>query len=107
MSISQIDIIERLIIERILKAAIDASMKVTVSDGEDETLVDSSDLKEIGYHVGSSDETIIKLTDDALPGASKRVGWMLFIHGNGIDVLSDYSANARTESLADLVADIE
>jgi hypothetical protein len=89
-----IDTTERRIISRILKDALAAGYTVSVFDGEEWPVKSSTKLGEITAEIAATDETTLRFRKD---GAS--IGSLLLVHGNGCDVICDYTATDAMEAL--------
>ena len=95
---------ERAIIAQLLDDAAAAGYLVSVHDGEGFAVRISSDQTAIRLAIGDTDEATLRFRDASRSysdGAQSRelVGWVYLIHGNGADVISDYSDNAETAGL--------
>lgn len=95
--------IEREIISTLVDDALQAGLLVSVFDGEEYALKLSADRAAILEVIGATDETTLRFRDPArkadgsnLPEA---VGAVFLVHGNGSDVLGDWSDNDRTNDL--------
>ncbi|HGC8067002.1 TPA: hypothetical protein ACI1IR_004362 [Yersinia enterocolitica] len=82
--------IERRIAKAAVKGLIEAGYTVSVFDGEETTLTDSTDAKAIEAAMFTTDEDrlhVTRVTDG-------QKGWVLFIYGNdGYDVIADNTVN--------------
>ena len=79
-------------VNRLLRDAKAAGYTITISDYEEEKGGTPEDLKDALFGL---DEAHVILHKDG-----KRIGWVFLVFGNdGWDLISDYSANARVESL--------
>lgn len=87
--------VERQIVERLVRDALRLAFSVSVNDGEDTTLHESTDLDAIGKAMGTTDEDWLVFHSPA----RGRVGWVRLIYGNGADVISDYTANETMERI--------
>lgn len=102
MSLSDLSIIERNVSLAIISDALAAGLVVSVYDGEEWSLRSSSDKAAIGAVIGDTCETRLTFRNPAMldgDGRPVRVGWVWLVHGNGCDVISDYSDNAPTKAL--------
>lgn len=91
--VSAID--EKQIIAAVLDAALSAGLRVSVWDGEEWALKATADRAAIEAAIGATGETVLRFRDPAAVSASRVVGSVSFIHGNGCDVIRDYSDSAR------------
>jgi len=82
-------------------SAVKRGLLVSVYDGEEWSLKLSSCLDAIGEVVGITDETTLLFRDPAalVDCQPRRVGKVLLVHGNGADVISDYSDNAEMAAI--------
>lgn len=96
---------EKLIVGRLVTDLLAAGAKLTVYDGEEETVVDSTDAKIIFEALCSTDGDVIYVS---LPVDTQR-RMVSLVWGNDTDVISDYSialepllagANALAEELS-------
>ena len=89
---------EAKIIDVIIEDALAKGVEIDVRDayGDEEEIVRLSDADAIRAEVAATGETLF---DFYRPGEEKPFGWVLLIHGNGCDVISDYTANEATEAL--------
>lgn len=93
---------ERQIIAALLDDAAAAGLLVSVYDGEWWAVKPTHDQTAIRLHVGATCETTLrfrnpaKLDERAQAGV---VGSVYLVHGNGCDVISDYSDNPATAAL--------
>lgn len=87
-------------ISRVITAALAAGLRVSVSDGEGGfNLKRSTELRDILNAVGEMDMDELIFRN----AANERVGWMMLVWGNagdGSELVSDYTANATMEALA-------
>ena len=88
--------IEERIIKEIAERALASSYSISVGDGEDFSLEQSTDAVAIMEEVGATDETVF-----VIYAGSLRLGFIHFVHGNGEDVLSDCTANMAIDDLVD------
>ena len=91
MTVQQRQQIERQIIQRIVKDALDAGFQITVDDGGDQPSVRrSADEAAIMAAVMLTDEDFLHYSK---PGEPLQ-GWVRLIYGNdGWDVVNDYTTN--------------
>jgi hypothetical protein len=87
--------LEQPIIDRVIRKALDQGHSISVSDGLSWALTRSRDYDAITAEVHATDitEFVIRNSD------KKKLGWILFIHGNDEDVISDTSDNTEIEEL--------
>lgn len=93
---------ERQIIAQLLDDAGRSGFLVSVFDGEGYAVKQSSDQTAIRLNIGATDETTLVFRDPARlddNGNPARVGTVFLVHGNGADVLSDWSDNGPTRVL--------
>lgn len=80
---------ERDICSALVKALLVEDYAVTVNDGEEETVIKSSDHDTIFNALFTTDEDWLIVYKDNV-----RVGWFRLIYGNsGWDVINDYTVN--------------
>jgi len=79
---------ERKIVRRTIKALLAAGYNLSVYDGEETTVHASTDPKQIIDAMFTTDSDVLRVYKGGL-----RAGWVQFIYGNGIDVLSDHTTN--------------
>lgn len=87
---------ERRIISALLEDAAAAGLLVSVYDGEEWACQPTADQTAVRLVIGDSDETTLRFRD---PATRVVVGSVLLIHGNGCDVISDYSDNPAMAAL--------
>lgn len=101
-------LIERRIIDAILDAAAARGWLVSVHDGEQWALAPSRDRAAIAGAIGATEQTMLRLRDPngwPDPKHGPLVGDVDLIHGNGCDVIHDYSdVPALSEMLAPALA---
>nr|AGH89371.1 hypothetical protein [uncultured bacterium] len=107
MKVEQRQLIERAIAREAIKGLIADDFKISVFDGEQTTLKNSTDAAAIEAAMFTTDE-------DQLHVAHQHVdesGWVLFIYGNdGHDVIADHTTNLEASlksasELADKIAE--
>ncbi|EJG5711709.1 hypothetical protein NAE02_002514 [Salmonella enterica] len=107
MKVELRQMIERAIAREAIKGLLADDFKISVFDGEQTTLKDSTDAAAIEAAMFTTDE-------DQLHVAHQHVdekGWVLFIYGNdGHDVIADHTTNLEMSlkgatELADKIAD--
>jgi hypothetical protein len=86
---------EAQIINRILSAALAHGGKVSVYDGEEWALKQSTDRAAIQAEVAATDMTTLRLRD----AKGDTVGSVLLVHGNGADVICDYSDSPAMDAM--------
>lgn len=96
-----IDPIERRIIDAAIKSILAAGHTISVFGDGEMDLKQSADYAEITSHVAACSQTEFKIwtrrvADDDM---ARKIGWVMFVHGNGYHVLSDHTANDETEAL--------
>lgn len=99
--------IEKQIARATVQALIDATFTVTMNDGEDDTVIQSTNVKEIVGAMFTTDEDYL-FAYDAITG--KKIGMVYFVYGNdGYDVINDYSTSLERAlaSVNALAEDIE
>jgi len=79
--------LETRIARAFIKAAINHGYDVTINDGEEDVLLNSTMCEEIIRQMFFYDDVFLMLKK---PG---KLGWARFIFGNGWDVINDYSMN--------------
>ena len=83
------------IVSRVITSALRAGYHISVFDGEEWAVKFSRDRKEIESNCFATDETHFRIrTSD-----QKSVGSVWFIHGNGGDVIADYTDDGRMDEL--------
>jgi hypothetical protein len=93
---------ERAIISRLLDDAAAAGFIVSVFDGEVWALTASSDFPAVAALVGATGETTLRFRDPSTlneRGKPALVGFVFLVHGNGSDVISDYSDTPALSAL--------
>lgn len=100
--------IEKQIAKAIVQSALSAGLTVSVFDGEEWPLKRSTDKTKILDALFSTDSDSLRFRD----AEGEIVGFVSLIYGNdGYDVISDYTATERVESLLkpaiDLSAQLE
>jgi len=83
---------EKLIVGKLVQDILAAGNTITVNDGEDETLVCSTDAKAIFEALASTDEDYVIVNSNQ----NGRYGWVRLIWGNDHDIISDYTTNLET-----------
>lgn len=99
---------EQEIISAILLEAALSGFVVSLFDGEEWVAKQTADFALIQTLIGATDETKLRFRDPASldeSGKPSSVGYVVLIHGNGCDVISDYSDGpAMTALLSKAVA---
>lgn len=80
---------EAKIIDALITAALNRGLTISVNDGEEWALRESTDRHAIQKEVAATDVTFFQLRN----ADGKKVGWFDCIHGNGCDVIHDYTDN--------------
>lgn len=93
--------IERRVIRKLLKAALAKGHQISVNDGGEWVLIKSQNQTAIMAAMFSTDEDRWRVRS----GDGDLLGEILFIHGNGRDVISDYSYNEAMRSLIEPLND--
>lgn len=92
--------LEMTIVRAYVKAILAAGHFVTVNDGGEDTVIKSRKLNEIVKAMRTTDEDVLKLTNDA----GHATGWLYFVYGNEPhEVLNDHTVNLS--SILDPVTD--
>lgn len=83
--------IEKKIIRQLIEDAIKAGYSITVSDGEETVITQSTEINKIIKVMFSTDEDVLFLHRNNEAG---WFGWVRLIYGNdGYDVIADYTVN--------------
>lgn len=93
---------ERAIISAVLDAALSRGLRVSVCDGEEWQLTGSDSLPAISSCVGLTDATTLRFRDPSrfdARGKPAAVGSVFLVHGNGRDVMADWSDNSGMAAL--------
>ncbi len=93
---------EREIIDAAIRDALKAGLYISVSGEGVTDLTPTWHYDLITSHVASCGQTELDFFKSATGDGRNmtvRVGWVLFVHGNGYDVIADYTANDETEAL--------
>ena len=98
--------VERSIVRRVILDALRAGYTLSVFDGEEVTLTQSTSARAVLAAPFTTDEdwllfsrpgdSALRLTTSAFfrPSINAREGWVRFVYGNaGYDVISDYTTN--------------
>lgn len=84
---------ERQVAEKVVRSFLARGWSVSVNDGEETVLDRSTDLAAIAAAMATTDENTLF----AYSADGKKCGFVWLIYGNGCDVISDYTANAKME----------
>jgi hypothetical protein len=95
------NLVEANIINGVIDRALKQGLVISVYDGEEFPIVRSTDKAAIQAETAATDETVYILRN-----GTERIGSVTFIHGNGPDVLSDYSWNAKVDGSAAIMVAI-
>jgi hypothetical protein len=83
--------VERLVIRTFLRDALTAGYAITVDNGEDFEIENSTNRRDILKALFTSDEDLLHVMK-----GPKRVGWVRCVYGSGgWDVISDFSTNLK------------
>lgn len=85
--------IEKRIVGQVVADALAAGYTIDVNDGTETTLRKASSKRAILEAMFSTDSDIITLRT----GPGGRVGSIMFVYGNGTDVISDYTDKPEIE----------
>lgn len=86
---------EALIMDAVIREVLRRYCQIEVHDGEETVLEPSTDRALIQAESHGSDYTYYKIwTDTYIP-----LGTVWFVHGNGVDVLTDYTANVVMDDI--------
>jgi hypothetical protein len=96
MSIEYASATERKIATALVGRALAAGYSISVYDNEEWTLDRSTDCKAILAALTSTGEDVLRFY-----AGDQKIGWVQLIWGGGEDLISDYSANERTEALVE------
>lgn len=87
---------ERAIVDRIIRDALRRGYLITVSDGEEVALRWCNNYESITAEVAATDMTTLTLFPDS---HAKAIGNIFLIHGNGGDVVGDYTDNPEVAAV--------
>jgi hypothetical protein len=91
---------EAAIIDKVIEWALSSpERQIALFDGEEESCPRTRDIDAIRKEVAITDHTSAIIYDMG----HKHLGSVLFIHGNGEDVLSDYSDNKLMDQMWEFV----
>lgn len=93
---------ERGIIITIILRALRQGLKISVWDEEEQALTKTDNFADIVANVAQTDLTTLRFWD-----GGTKLGSAMFVHGNGRDVLSDYSAVPAINALMDDLCGLE
>ncbi len=86
--------IEKAIAKATIKALLDGGWVISVEDGEEITLRDSTSALAIYGAMFTTDEDTLYVKQHGSTGFDHAKGWVKFIYGNdGYDVISDHTTN--------------
>ena len=103
MTYAEIDAIESDIMYGIAKSAIQRGFSISVADEEECIVACSRCVPDIMAAAGMTELTVFSIRDKG-----NAVGKVVFVHGNGMDVIHDHSDNAVTNAIVNpVVAKIE
>ena len=91
---AHMDSTEIKIINRVISAALQAGLTISVADGEEWALRASTDRAAIQRETNATD-----ITEYLFRRNGEKVGGVIFIHGNGVDVIHDWSDNDATDAI--------
>lgn len=101
------DATEAKIANRLLTAILrHPDLLVRVFDGEEWSTDWTRDRAAIQRETAATDMTRYSITRLADNGAARRLGSILLIHGNGEDVISDYSWNTKVDAVEALLDEV-
>lgn len=86
---------EQKIVRRLILRALDKGWVVSVFDGEEWPVKKSNDFEKITAEIAATDETQLRFRN----ADGETRGWMLLVHGNGDEVIADYTDNNFMEEL--------
>ncbi len=99
-----VPMIERRIIGHAIRTILVQGLNIAVYDGEDFALKASTDADDIIGVIGDTDISIFNIHNST----GFLTGYIVFIHGNREDVLSDYSMGDEIEKIvARIEAEVE
>ena len=81
------EVIEKLIVAKLIRVLVSQNMKITVFDGEEVVVKKSSDVAEIFNAMFATDEETLRVFDSS----GENLGAINLVYGNdGFDVISEY-----------------
>ena len=96
-----IEAIEQDIMNGIARAAIARGYVISVHDGDDYVLNRSQSVPAILFHAGATDVTTFLIRNQH----GENLGSILFIHGNGVEVVADCTDVPAITVIVDYVTD--
>lgn len=87
--------IERKIINRLLRAALDAGYSVSVFDGEETTLRHSKRIVQIQFALATTGEDILTITGPS----GEHLGKVYLVYNGDEDVINDHTDNGTIRGL--------
>ncbi len=92
--------VERQIVEKLVSTALGLGYEIRVFDGEEWPAIDGGNQEAIMGEVAATDETTLHFMErHGADGSWFVAGWVLLVHGNDCDVLSDWTDNEATTKL--------
>ena len=85
------------IISRVITSALNAGYHIAVHDGEEWSVRPTRDRAEIEAACFATDYTAFRLRDKN--AGDVNIGFIEFVHGNGVDVIHDYSKKPAIEKI--------
>lgn len=85
--------LERRIVRSVVHDLIAAGHKVAVFDGEELAVEATADESAVMAALFAADEEYLYVMSPGADGKMRRIGWVRLIHGNGRDVICDYTTN--------------
>lgn len=94
---------ERQIIDMILTEALARNLLVSVYDGEDWAVMPTDDRAHIEREIAATDTTTLKFrrSQRGADGKYEVLGSVFLVHGNGSDVIADYTDTERMRAILD------
>lgn len=87
--------VETKIIRAIATKVVENNYTISVFDGEEYPVKKSGNVEDIMSAVGATDETTFRIRNEG----GETIGFIYFVHGNGEDVVSDWSDAPEIESI--------
>lgn len=100
---------ERQIIGAIITEALARGYAVSIHDGEEWALIRSTHRPTIEAEIGATDCTTLRFAKPGLDEtgkARKSAGSVFLVHGNGSEVIADYTDNAELEAILKPASDL-